>query len=199
MFFWKFTRSGKYSREYVSLIVDFHEQNIVYDKLYLSFEECKNILILLQDVEQLNGTNNRNAGILKRPYRDVVNSLNFDVTDEYVESRFERDLVLGEMVLGNHFGLPLDYGKDTHTAEDLWLDINNLRIQTFADATTGIIYSNEDKLKAFRREPEFIPNGRYFDLMPQHSCIIEIVSKMSEYDEFQTQNFLTNVLKWEKL
>lgn len=198
MFFWKFTRSGKYSNKYISLIIDFHESNIGDGKLFLSYEECKNILILIQDVEKLNGLVNSTAGLLKPPYRSVINLLSFDPTDIYKELRHNHHLVLDKMILGNHVGTPLDYGKDAHTEKELYLDINNLQIQMFIDAKTGIIYGNEDKLKAYRNEPEFIFAGKYFDLMPKHDCVIEIVTKMMEYDEAQTEDFLINVLKWKK-
>ena len=199
MFFWKFTRSGKYSNKYISLILDFHESTIVDDNLYLSYEECKNILILIQDVEKLNGAVNSTAGLLKSPYRSVVNQLSFDPTDIYKESRNTNHLVVGKMSLGNHAGTPLDHGKDTHTKKELSLNIKNLQIQMFIDAKTGIIYGNEDKLKAYRTAPEFVSTGKYFDLMPKHLCIIEIVTKMLKYDKPQTEKFLIDVLKWKKL
>ena len=167
--------------------------------MYLSYEECKNILILIQDVEKLNGLVNSTAGLFKPPYRNVINKLFFDPTHEYLESRYTYDLVLNKMVLGNHSGAPLDYGKDVHNIKDLCLDIRNLQIQMFIDARTGIIYGNEDKLKAYRNELEFISSGMYFDLMPKHNCIIEIVSKMMEYDKTQTEKFLIEILKWKKL
>lgn len=199
MFFWKFTRSGKYSNKYISLIIDFHETSINNNNLYLSYEECKNILILIQDVEKLNGLVNSAAGLLKPPYRSVINKLSFDPTDIYKELRHNHHLVLDKMILGNHIGTPLDYGKDTHIEKELCLDIKNLQIQMFIDAKTGIIYGNEDKLRAYRNEPEFIFTGKYFDLMPKHNCIIEIVSKMIKHNQNQTEKFLIDVLKWKKL
>lgn len=199
MFFWKFTRSGKYSRKYISLIIDFHEDNISNNKLYLSYEECQNLLILIQDVEKLNGLVNSTAGLLKLPYKTIVNALSYDTTDNYLELRNNKGLVLGQMVLGNHTGSPLDFGKDTHNTKDLYLDISSLEIKMFIDANSGIIYGKEDKLKAYREQPEFISSGRYFDLMPKHICIVEIVKKMLEYDKEKTELFLKDVLKWKKL
>lgn len=199
MFFWKFTRSGKYSNKYISLIIDFHESSIRNNNLYLSYEECKNILILIQDVEKLNGLVNSTAGLLKPPYRSVINRLSFEPTDTYKELRYNHDLVLDKMILGNHTATPLDYGKDTHTAKELCLDIKNLQIQMFIDSKTGVIYGNEDKLKAYRNEPEFVFTGKYFDLMPKHICITEIVTKMIKYDKNQTDKFLIDVLKRKKL
>lgn len=199
MFFWKFTRSGRISNEYISLIIDFHENNIIDGNLHLNYEECKSILILIQDVEKLNGLVNFNAGLLKPSYRSVVNELLFDPTDDYVESRDLYNLVLGKKVLGNHSGTPLDYGKDVHTIPNLFLDIRNLQIQMSIYARTGMIYGREDKLKAYRNEPEFISSGRYFDLMPKHNCVIEIVTKMMEYDKISTEKFLIEELKWKKI
>ena len=199
MFFWKFTRSGKYSDKYISLILDFHERCIDKGKLYLSYEECKNILILIQDVEKLNGIVNSSAGLLKLPYRSVVNRLLFDTQDSYIELRNNRNLVLGQMTLGNHQGLPLDYGKDCNYTKEICLNINKLQIKMYVDARTGLVYGIEDKLKAYRNEPEFVATGRYFDLMPKHECIIEIVNKMMEYDRLSTRDFLINTLKWKSL
>ncbi|MBE7074237.1 MAG: hypothetical protein E7379_04025 [Clostridiales bacterium] len=199
MFFWKFTRSGKYSNKYISLIIDIHESSIADNNLYLSYEECKNLLILIQDVEKLNGLENSTAGLLKSPYRSVIKKLSFEPTDTYQELRHNNHLVLNKMILGNHIGTPLDYGKDIHTEKELYLDIQNLQIQMFIDAKTGIIYGNEDKLKAYRSEPEFVFTGKYFDLMPKHNCIIEIVTKMIKYNKIQTEKFLIEILKWKKL
>lgn len=200
MFFWKYTRSGRVSSSYISLVLDFHESIIKGDQLHLSFQECMNILILIQDVEKLNGTVNKTAGLLKTPYRSVVNQLGFDTTHVYQETRFNQGLVLGQMMLGNHMGSPLDYGKDIHDYKDLALNIRNLTIQMFIDAKTGLAFNwKEDKLKAYRNEKEFMPYGKYFDLMPKHICLIEIVGKMSEYDRKTTENFLINILKWHKI
>ena len=198
MFFWKFTRSGKYSNQYISLIIDFHESSIENNKLYLSYDECKNILILIQDVEKLNGLVNSTAGLLKTPYRSVINELWFDPTDDYTELRYNKNLVLGKMVLGNHTGSPLDYGKDVHFSKEVCLEIDALQVKMLIDAKSGKIYGMEDKLKAYRREPEFVAAGSYFDLMPKHSCVKEIVSKMLEHDKPQTEKFLIDVLKWKK-
>ena len=199
MFFWKFTRSGKYSDKYISLVIDFHESLIYNQQLFLSFEECKNILILIQDVEKLNGLVNPTAGLLKPPYRKVINQLNYDPTDDYLESRTNKNLVISQMVLGNHIGSPLDYGKDTNSNNEICLNINKLQIQMLINAKTGIIYGKEDKLKAFREQPEFISTGSYFDLMPIHDCIIEIVSKMLNYNHLETEKFLIETLKWKKI
>ena len=69
MFFWKFTRSGKFSPKYISLILDFHESCIEGNYLKTNFEECKDILKLIHDVESLNGKNNFSAGIEKQPFQ----------------------------------------------------------------------------------------------------------------------------------
>ena len=199
MFFWKFTRSGKYSNKYISLILDFHSSMINNGFLNLSYEECKNILILIQDVETINGYTNNTAGLLKSSYRSVVNQLNYDTTNEYTESRLQRGLVIGKMVLGNHNGNSLDYGKDINENKNINLDITKLDVKMNVNAKSGLVYGTEDKLKAYRREEEFIDSGYYFDLMPIHRCIIEIINKMLEYDALQTECFLINILKWKKL
>jgi hypothetical protein len=200
MFFWKFTRSGKISNKYISLIMDFHYSSIDDNSLLVSYEECEKMLILIHDVETLNGKYNYSAGILKQPFQQQVNRLGFRATNKYQESRYDNGLVYGQMTLGTHGGSPLDYGlfRDS-SIRNIKLDINNLKIVMTIDAKTGHIYGNEDKLIAYRQFQEFFNYGYYFDLMPMHSCIVEIVSKMMAFDKNRTLNFIDSKLRWEKI
>ena len=199
MFFWKFTRSGKFSTKYISLILDFHSSQIVDNKLKTNFEECKDILYLIHDVETLNGVNNFSAGLEKKPFQEQVNKLGFRANNKYQQKRFDLNLVIGQMTLGVHDGSPLDYGLSNKDGDEIFLDLNNLKYSMEIDAKTGLIYGREDKLKAFRNNDKFINSGFYYDLMPIHSCLIEIVSKMLDKNKEATILFLKNNLLWEEI
>lgn len=200
MFFWKFTRSGKYSTRYISLILDFHCSKIEDGCLCVSFDECKDILCLMHDVEFHNSQFNYSAGIMKGPFQTPINLLGYTTTTNYRELRSLKGLVLGKMTLGTHNGDPLDYGasrrKDT---SKVMLDINKLNIKMNIDSKTGIIYGTEDKLKAYRSEIDFVNDGFYFDLMPKHDCMIEIFQKMYLTNPYETIDFVIKELKWTKL
>ena len=198
--FWKFTYSGKYSKTYISLILDFHETYLDGDDLLLPFSVCQDILVLMHDVEVLNSTRNNSAGILKEAFTRPVRELGWTTTDQYVPLRDSRSLVYGKMTLGVHDGEELDFGKFSSTHDDvIRLDTNNLRVSMMIDAKTGIIYGIEDKLKAYRSSIDFIPDGKYYDLMPVHECMKEIVQKMLMKYESATAKFLTEELKWKKV
>lgn len=199
MFFWKFTRSGKYSSEYISLIVDFHDSSLKDNHLISNFEECKDILLLIQDVEKLNGRVNLSAGLEKLPFQEQVSKLGYKADNSYEEQRKVRNLVLGQMTLGTHGGCPLDYGISDKKGVPVSLNLANLKISMMINAATGIAYGTEDKLKAYRNHPQFVDKGEYFDLMPAHSCIVEIVGAMMRADKNRTVDFLENDLKWKKI
>ena len=200
MFFWKFTRSGRISSKYISLIMDFHDSNINNGYLVTSFEECKDMMLLIHDVETFNGLNNYSAGVTKLPFQTQVNQLGFKTTNRYTQQRINEGLVTGQMTLGVHSGTPLDYGESNRADNRcIYLDISKLDITMMINAKTGIIYGTEDKLKAYRNNPLFVNNGQYFDLMPKHNCMIEIVTKMFNYDPIQTRDFLINTLQWEEI
>lgn len=199
MFFWKFTRSGKYSSRYISLILDFHNSNLNGNILNTNFEECMDILYLIHDVETLNGLNNFSSGLEKQPFQEQVNKLGYKASKNYNQQRNSLNLVNGQMTLGTHGGAPLDYGLSNKNGKPVSLDVSKLKYTMLIDANTGLIYGTEDKLKAFRANSLFINNGYYFDLMPMHSCIIEIVNKMMLCDSQRTISFLINNLKWEEI
>lgn len=200
MFFWKFTRSGKYSYRYISLIMDFHNSMIRDGNLYVSFEECEDILCLMHDVEYHNSKSNFSAGIMKGPFQAPINTLGFTTTEKYSELRRIKNLVKGQMTLGTHNGTPLDYGISLRNDNPcIGLDISKLNIKMNINAVTGIIYGTEDKLKAYRNSNYFINSGYYFDLMPKHDCMIEIFNKMYAINPQRTLDFVTSQLKWIKL
>lgn len=199
MFFWKFTRSGKFSSRYISLIIDFHESQTDAKYLLTNFEECKDILLLIHDVETLNGENNNSAGLEKKPFQQQVELLGYSASSIYQQQRYNCNLVLGQMTLGTHDGIPLDYGISNKSGDVIYLNKNNLKISMRINAQTGLIYGNEDKLKAYRNNPLFINEGYYFDLMPMHSCIVEIVNKMLDFNRSATIDYLKNILKWREL
>ncbi len=199
MFYWKFTRNGKYSKKYISLVLDWHQSYVDDLKLKCSFDECKQMLLLIQDVEYLNGLQNSSSGVQKPAYRSVVNSIGYDTTADYLEQRQNFNLVKGQMILGNHRGNPLDYGKSTNeNSPEIVLDIIKLQVKFYIDAQAEN-NSNFDKLKAYRNDIDFVNDGRYFDLMPKHSCLVEIIEKMKSFNHEETENFLINTLKWIKL
>ena len=198
MFFWKFTRSGWQSASYVSLILDFHDSQISNGYLLTNFDECKDMMYLIQDVEVYNQVNNQTAGLLKPAYSSQVRILGYTPTNKYLQMRQNLNLVLGQDVLGTHSGTPLDYGKsDKISNYQIKLNLSNLRYSCNIPAKTGLRNGfAEDKLRAFRKFRGFINEGTYYDLMPAHSCIIEIVNEMLKCDQTATINFLKNDLKW---
>ena len=87
-FYWKFTRSGKFSRSYISLILDATPDAVKRQKMIwqTSFEEVGMCLMLLQDVEVKNVPT---LGPTKPAFRDVVRSLGYEPSVEYKEKRNE--------------------------------------------------------------------------------------------------------------
>ena len=169
------------------------------DYLETNFLECQDILYLIHDVETLNSLNNNSAGVEKKPFQEQVNKLGYKATNVYKEQRNALGLVIGQKTIGIHLGTPLDYGFSNKLGEKILLDKRNLQITMMIDAKTGIIYGNEDKLLAFRTHSNFIDSGQYFDLMPKHECIVEIVKKMRAIDAEETDKFLREFLKWKNL
>ena len=152
MFFWKWTRSGKESKKYVSLIIDFHSTQIRETNLITNFEECKDILYLIHDVEVYNAKYNKSAGLEKESFQKQVQLLGYKATSNYIEKRNRLGLVSGQMVLGRHEGTPLDYGYSNKTGETIILDTNKLKWALKINVENGKAgkgYGSEDKLKAY--------------------------------------------------
>ena len=78
-FYWKFTRSGKYSHSYISLIIDVEPSCIDKEKKLwkTSFEELEMFLVLLHDVEVIN---NPDLGATKPAFKEVVETLGYEPT-----------------------------------------------------------------------------------------------------------------------
>ena len=196
-FFWKFTRSGKYSKSYISLIVDV-EPNFV-DKenriWHTSFEELEMFLVLLHDVEVIN---NPELGATKPAFKIVVESLGFEPTTKYCEKRNEYDLVKGQDKMGRHDGIPLDWGYYSNDKTKLELSIEGLEPAGFINAKDGKLFykSKEDKLSCYRDYPYFEYLGFYWDLMPKHIHMNPIVRKMISVDIKRANEFLIKQLKW---
>ena len=85
-FFWKFTRSGRFSSSYVSLIIDADPGavNKVAHTWQTSFEELEMVVLLLHDVEVLNQPN---LGPTTQAFKVVVQSLGYEPTLEYKQQR----------------------------------------------------------------------------------------------------------------
>lgn len=160
---------GNIHARYISLIMDFHSSKIKDGFLYVSFNECKDILALMHDVEYHNSKSIYSAGIMKGPFQAPINTLGYTTTVNYVELRNKYNLVLGQMTLGTHGGSPLDHGASRRNdIPNIKLEISKLNIRMNIDSKTGIIYGTEDKLKVFRQYSDFINSDYYFDLMTKN-------------------------------
>lgn len=109
-FFWKFTRSGRLSHSYVSLIIDADPTyvNKGANTWQTSFEELSMVMLLLHDVEVLNQPF---LGTTKPAFKTVVQSLGYEPTLEYRQQRRQCGLVCGQSVMGRHSGGGLDWGR----------------------------------------------------------------------------------------
>lgn len=199
-FYWKFTRSGMYSRRYISLIIDATPDAVNSSKKVwqTSFEELGMIMILLQDVEV---NNVPNMGPTKPAFRDVVRSLGYDTTLDYKMLRQKYGLVKGKTVMGRHSGDELDWGYYSNRRTPISISIADLQVGCYIDAAAGRrnSYDVEDKLSCFRGDPDFRSKGIYFDLMPKHIVMVPIVKSMLSLDKDRTENFLFRFLKWKPL
>ena len=196
-FFWKFTRSGMYSRRYISLIVDATPDAMDYEAMVwrTSFEELGMFMILLQDVEVHNVPE---LGPTKPAFRDVVRSLGYEPSLNYETQRYNFKLVRGRCVMGRHGGPGEDWGFYGNKRTPISLSISDLQVASIVDANSGRrnSYDTEDKLSCFRNDPCFRSEGRYYDLMPKHVVMVPIVKRMLESDEARAVSFLCNFLKW---
>ncbi len=196
-FFWKFTRSGKYSTKYISLIIDAEPSCI--DKANniwrTSFEELEMFLVLLHDVEVIN---NPDLGATKPAFKEVVETLGFEPTLEYKELRNAFNLVKGQDTMGRHDGKPLDWGYYSNPKTQIEVNIESLQIAGFINARDGKLFagSREDKLSCYRQYPYFQYLGFYWDLMPKHIVMNPLVRKMIQSDTVRANKFLIEQLKW---
>lgn len=194
-FFWKFTRSGRYSNSYVSLIID-ADPTCVSKVTHLwqtSFEELGMIMLLLHDVEVLNQPA---LGATKPAFRVVVQSLGYEPTLEYRQQRQRFNLVCGQSVMGRHDGVGLDWGRFSSQRTPIVLDISSLQVACFIQASTGRLYGYEDKLSCYRQHPDFVNRGEFYDLMPKHLVMKPIMTEMRKIDRVRADKFARNFLKW---
>ena len=196
-FYWKFTRSGKYSKTYISLIVDVEPDCVDKEKQvwHTSFEEMEMFLVLLHDVEVIN---NPELGATKPAFKVIVESLGYEPTTKYSEQRNKFKLVKGQDTMGRHDGDPLDWGYYENATTKLDLSINGLKPAGFINAKDGKLayYSKEDKLSCYRGYPYFKYLGFYWDLMPKHLHMNPIVREMISKDTKRANEFLIEELKW---
>lgn len=202
-FYWKFTRSGKLSKDYISLIVDATPDSINPEHRiwHTSFEEIEMCLILLHDVETMNKSS---IALIKAPFRDFVSEIGYEPSSAYSEMRSTMGLVKGQCAMGRHNGSPLDWGYYGCRDTPIDLNITGLRLAGFVNAIDGKLsgktwaWDTEDKLSCFRDHPNFIPTGMYYDLMPEHNVIVPLAKHLLETDAIRANEFFTSVLKWTK-
>lgn len=196
-FFWKFTRSGKYSHSYISLIVDAEPSCIDKDKKLwkTSFEELEMFLVLLHDVEVIN---NPALGATKPAFKEVVEGLGYEPTTKYKELRNEFNLVKGKDTMGRHDGKPLDWGYYSNNKTPITINIESLQVAGFINAKDGKLFagSREDKLSCYREYPYFQYLGFYWDIMPKHIVMNPLVREMIRSDTKRANDFLIEQLKW---
>ncbi len=196
-FFWKFTRSGKYSHSYVSLIIDVdpicvNEDSKIWET---SFEELGMVMLLLHDVEVLNQPE---LGATKPAFKDVVQSLGYKPTLKYRQLRHKLGLVCGQCIMGRHSGVGLDWGRFSMTETPIKLAIQGLQVACYINASDGRLYGSEDKLLCYRQHQDFSKSGMYYDLMPKHTVMNPIMRALLEEDFERADKFAQKWLKWKK-
>ena len=194
-FFWKFTRSGRYSSSYVSLIIDVDPVCVSRPaKIWqTSFEELCMVMILLHDVEVLNQPT---MGATKPAFKVVVQSLGYQPTLLYEQHRHHLGIVCGQSVMGRHDGNGLDWGRYASNRTPMILGIDRLQVACFIQACNGRLYGNEDKLSCYRGHQDFINSGEFYDLMPKHVVMNPIMTAMKNVDAARTDKFARGWLKW---
>ena len=194
-FFWKFTRSGKFSASYISLILDVDPGSIDRGQNLwkTSFEELGMAMLLLHDVEVLNQPM---LGATKPAFRVVVESLGYEPTLEYRQQRERMGLVLGKCVMGRHDGISLDWGRYESMRTPVGLSLHQLQVASFISASDGRLFGSEDKLSCYRTHHAFETKGEFYDLMPKHVVMKPIIETMKLCDLKRTEKFIAKWLKW---
>lgn len=194
-FFWKFTRSGRFSNSYVSLIIDADPTcvNRAANTWQTSFEELGMVMLLLHDVEVLNQPA---LGATKPAFKVVVQSLGYEPTLKYQQQRGQFGLVCGQSVMGRHGGLGLDWGRFASQRTPMTFDTTGLQVACYINASDGRLYGNEDKLSCYRGHQDFISKGEFYDLMPKHVVMNPIMTALKKVDEARADKFARNWLKW---
>jgi hypothetical protein len=195
-YYWKYTRNGRYNPNYISFVVDVLPRNITINngKIFwlTSFEELCDFLVLLQDVEVIN---NPDVGITKPAYSSHVKSLGYTPQSTYKISG--SSLPLGVSINGPNPGSPLPWGYIDNPTTPITIDVTGMKIQGFVNASNGLMPPfRDDKLSPYRNHTLFVASGKYWDLMPLHSCIILIVGALMQCDRQRTISLIHSVLIW---
>lgn len=196
--YWKFTRSGRLSRSYVSLIIDVTPESINLKSRiwHASFEEIGMSLILLHDVEV---KNNPSLGPTKPAFRDVVRRIGYEPSCKYQESRIKMGLVKGQSVMGRHNGCRLDWGYYNNEKTPIDVDVTDFQVAAFINAESGRLWEDgEDKLSCYRNDASFVSTGIYYDLMPKHNVMIPLAKYLLDNNAARADHFFTNILSWAK-
>ena len=193
-FFWKFTRSGKFSTSYVSLIIDVDPNSIDRNRKVwrTSFEELGMAMILLHDVEVLNQPK---LGATKLAFRIVVESLGYEPTLEYRQLRERMGLVMRQCMMGRHDGFSLDWGRYESDRTLIEISTTELQVTAFVQASNGRLFGSEDKLSCYRAHPRFQKEGCFYDLKPKHIVMKPLIEAMRECDAHRTESFVSTWLK----
>lgn len=124
-YYWKNSRSGKFSRTYESLIIDVlpNSWSIINNRKiwHTSFEELESFFILRQDIEVIN---NPTTWTTKIDYIQYVNQLGYSPSTIY--SVLGGKFVLGQAQIGRHSGIPLPWGFISDLTTPIDLDVTNL-------------------------------------------------------------------------
>lgn len=194
-FFWKFTRSGAYSRTYVSLVLDVDPfcSDRSRHTWRTSFEELAMAMILLHDVEVMNQPT---LGATKPAFKAVVQSLGYEPTLRYVQQRQRLGLVVGQCVMGRHNGIGLDWGRCASQKTPIEVDVSDFQVAAYIRASDGRLYGTEDKLSCYREHKDFCRQGEFYDLMPKHVVMNPIVTAMKAKDLPRAEKFVREWLKW---
>lgn len=191
-FYWKYSRNGWKSKTYKSFIIDVLPSSWMIDrgrKIWnTSFEELEAFLILLQDIEVIN---NPGLGPTKPAFDIFVRELGYKATKEYQISG--NAYIVGKAVIGRHLGSPLPWGFFSDKTTPMVIDVTDLKYDYVVPVNS---IKGNDMLQHYVKHPSFENNGEYWDYMPMHSCLINIVSEMKKTDITRTEIFLKNILKW---
>jgi len=191
-FYWKYSRNGYMSTTYKSFIIDVlpTSWSIVNNRniWHTSFEELEAFLILLQDIEVIN---NPRLGATKPAYAQFVTQLGYTPTLNYSISG--NRYICGTAVIGRHSGTPLPWGIVANITTPLNVDVTGLKYDYIVPATPVVV---PDLLAHYRAHNSFQNTGNYWDYMPMHSALINIVTAMRNHNPARTDAFLRSVLKW---
>jgi hypothetical protein len=191
-FYWKYSRNGYRSKTYKSFIIDVlpSSWSIVNNRYiwHTSFEELEAFLILLQDIEVIN---NPSMGATKPAYAQFVLQLGYTPTLNYSISG--NGFICGRAVIGRHSGSQLPWGFVSNTTSPMNVDVTGLKYDYVIPANP---IRSDDLLSHYRLHQSFQNVGNYWDYMPMHSVLINVITAMRSYDMQRTDLFVRTVLGW---